>query len=118
MNVPSGKVWQPTGACPATVPLSHWGSCSPAASVAAWAQRSRARCWPADRSCHIRSKRSRQSAYAADALEPLAQAPPDEPLRRSVESLTPVLVDVAPDVVFNVNTPADLAEAERRLRSR
>jgi GTP:adenosylcobinamide-phosphate guanylyltransferase len=28
-----------------------------------------------------------------------------------------VLVDVPPDVVFNVNTPDDLAEAERRLRS-
>jgi GTP:adenosylcobinamide-phosphate guanylyltransferase len=27
----------------------------------------------------------------------------------------PVLVDVEPDVVFNVNTPADLQEAERRL---
>jgi GTP:adenosylcobinamide-phosphate guanylyltransferase len=28
----------------------------------------------------------------------------------------PVLVDVEPEVVFNVNTPDDLAEAERRLR--
>ena len=57
------------------------------------------------------------AAYAPEALEVLAGAATDEPLRRSVESLMPVLVDVAPEVVFNVNTPDDLAEAERRLRS-
>jgi molybdenum cofactor guanylyltransferase len=57
------------------------------------------------------------AAYAAEALKLLAEAPADEPLRRTVESLTPVLVDVPPEVVFNVNTPDDLAEAERRLRS-
>jgi molybdopterin-guanine dinucleotide biosynthesis protein A len=57
------------------------------------------------------------AAYAPDALELLRQAPPDEPLRRTVESLMPVLIDVSPDVVFNVNTPEDLEEAERRLRS-
>jgi molybdenum cofactor guanylyltransferase len=57
------------------------------------------------------------AAYAPEALEVLAEAPADEPLRRTVESLTPVLVDVSPEVVFNVNTPADLGEAERRLRS-
>jgi molybdopterin-guanine dinucleotide biosynthesis protein A len=56
------------------------------------------------------------AAYAPEALEVLAGAPPDEPLRRTVESLMPVLVDVTPDVVFNVNTPEDLAEAEERLR--
>ena len=55
------------------------------------------------------------AAYSPDALELLSGATPDEPLRRSVESLMPVLVDVGPDVVFNVNTPADLEEAERRL---
>jgi molybdopterin-guanine dinucleotide biosynthesis protein A len=55
------------------------------------------------------------AAYAPDALELLRGATADEPLRRSVESLMPVLVDVEPDVVFNVNTPADLQEAERRL---
>jgi molybdenum cofactor guanylyltransferase len=57
------------------------------------------------------------AAYAPAALQLLAAAPAGEPLRRSVESLTPALVEVAPAVVFNVNTPADLAEAERRLRS-
>jgi molybdopterin-guanine dinucleotide biosynthesis protein A len=57
------------------------------------------------------------AAYAPEALGGLAQAAPDEPLRRTVESLVPVLVDVPRDVVFNVNTPDDLAEAERRLRS-
>lgn len=56
------------------------------------------------------------AAYAPAALVPLRAAPPDEPLRRTVESLMPVLVDVEPEVVFNVNTPDDLAEAERRLR--
>ena len=57
------------------------------------------------------------AAYAPEALEVLAEAPPDEPLRRTVESLMPVLVDVTPEIVFNVNTPDDLTEAERRLRS-
>jgi molybdopterin-guanine dinucleotide biosynthesis protein A len=56
------------------------------------------------------------AAYAPEALELLRIARPDEPLRRTVESLMPVLVDVSPDVVFNVNTPEDLDEAERRLR--
>ena len=57
------------------------------------------------------------AAYAPDALEILRAAPPDEPLRRTVESLMPIPLDVSPDVAFNVNTPDDLAEAERRLRS-
>ena len=57
------------------------------------------------------------AAYAPEAHEVLVGAPPGEPLRRTVESLMPVLVDVAPEIVFNVNTPEDLAEAERRLRS-
>jgi molybdopterin-guanine dinucleotide biosynthesis protein A len=56
------------------------------------------------------------AAYSPDALELLRGATPDEPLRRTVESLMPVLVDVEPEVVFNVNTPDDLDEAERRLR--
>lgn len=54
-------------------------------------------------------------AYAPEALDALREATPGEPLRRTVESLEPALVDVQPGVVFNVNTPADLAEAERRL---
>jgi len=56
------------------------------------------------------------AAYAPEALEVLAEAPADEPLRRTLESLMPVLVDVPPEVVFNVNTPEDLAQAEERLR--
>jgi molybdopterin-guanine dinucleotide biosynthesis protein A len=56
-------------------------------------------------------------AYAPEALENLATAPPDERLTRSVESLMPIPVDLDADVLFNVNTPDELAEAERRLRS-
>lgn len=57
------------------------------------------------------------AAYARESLALLAEARPDEPLRRTVESLMPVLVDVAPEIVFNVNTPGDIVEAERRLSS-
>ena len=56
-------------------------------------------------------------AYAPEALEVLRLAPADEPLRRTAESLMPITVDLDPHVVFNVNTPEDLAEAERLLRS-
>jgi molybdopterin-guanine dinucleotide biosynthesis protein A len=56
-------------------------------------------------------------AYASEALELMRTAPADEPLTRTAESLMPVLVDLDPDVVFNVNSPEDLEEAERRLRS-
>ena len=58
------------------------------------------------------------AAYAPEALEVLRTAPADEPLTPTVESLMPVPVDLEPEVVFNVNTPEDLAEAERRLRTR
>jgi molybdopterin-guanine dinucleotide biosynthesis protein A len=58
------------------------------------------------------------AAYADDALEVMRMAPGDEPLTWTVESLMPVRIDVEPEVVFNVNTPEDLAEAERRLRTR
>ncbi|MEA2424301.1 MAG: molybdenum cofactor guanylyltransferase [Thermoleophilaceae bacterium] len=57
------------------------------------------------------------AAYAPEALEVIRLVPAGEPLTRSVESLMPIPVDVDPEVVFNVNTPEDLAEAERRLRS-
>jgi molybdopterin-guanine dinucleotide biosynthesis protein A len=57
------------------------------------------------------------AAYAPEGLEVLRSAPEGEPLTRTVEALEPVRVDVDADVVFNVNTPDDLAEAERRLRS-
>jgi molybdenum cofactor guanylyltransferase len=56
------------------------------------------------------------AAYAPAALEQLRTAPPDQPLTRTIEALGPVLVDIEPEAVFNVNTPEDLAEAERRLR--
>jgi molybdopterin-guanine dinucleotide biosynthesis protein A len=58
------------------------------------------------------------AAYAGEALEVMRTAPGDEPLTRTVESLEPVLIEVEPEVVFNVNTQDDLAEAERRLRTR
>ena len=57
------------------------------------------------------------AAYAPEALEVLRLAPDDEPLTRTVESLMPITVDLDARTVFNVNTPEDLAEAERRLRS-
>jgi molybdopterin-guanine dinucleotide biosynthesis protein A len=57
------------------------------------------------------------AAYAPAALEVLSEAAPDAPLRRTVEALAPALVEVKADVVFIVNTPDDMAEAERRLRS-
>jgi len=57
------------------------------------------------------------AAYAPEALGALRRATPDEPLRRTVEALEPALVEVAPELVFNVNTPEELAEAERRLTS-
>jgi molybdopterin-guanine dinucleotide biosynthesis protein A len=56
------------------------------------------------------------AAYAPQALATLAAAPAADPLRRTVESLEPVVVDVPSAAAFNVNTPEDLAEAERRLR--
>jgi molybdenum cofactor guanylyltransferase len=56
------------------------------------------------------------AAYAPEALGAMRGAPADEPLTRTVESLMPALVEVDPQVAFNVNTRADLAEAERRLR--
>ena len=55
------------------------------------------------------------AAYAPEALEVLRTAPADEPLTRTVESLMPVPVDLQPGLLFNVNSPEDLAEAERRL---
>lgn len=54
-------------------------------------------------------------AYAPEALEVLQGSAADEPLRRTVETLMPVPVDLPAQVVFNVNTAADLAEAERLL---
>jgi molybdopterin-guanine dinucleotide biosynthesis protein A len=57
------------------------------------------------------------AAYAPGSLAILRAAPADEPLTRTVEALMPTRVEVEPRVAFNVNTPEDLAEAERMLRS-
>ena len=54
-------------------------------------------------------------AYGPAALAMLEAAPEGEPLIRTVERLTPVVVDVEEDVLLNVNTPADLARAADRL---
>jgi molybdopterin-guanine dinucleotide biosynthesis protein A len=57
------------------------------------------------------------AAYAPGALELMRAAAADEPLRRTVESLEPVHVEVAPEAVFNVNTRDDLARASELLSS-
>lgn len=57
------------------------------------------------------------AAYAPESLAPLRAAPLDEPLTRTVEALEPIAVGLEPGLAFNVNTPQDLAEAERMLRS-
>lgn len=57
------------------------------------------------------------AVYAADALATLQDAPPDEPLTRTVERLQPDVLDVPADALLNVNTPDDLAAAEARLAS-
>jgi molybdopterin-guanine dinucleotide biosynthesis protein A len=56
-------------------------------------------------------------AYLPDALPALRAAPAGEPLRRTVERLRPLVVDVPAEELANINTAADLAAAERR-RSR
>jgi molybdopterin-guanine dinucleotide biosynthesis protein A len=53
--------------------------------------------------------------YAPSALELLRAAPPDAPLTRTVESLAPTRVALPARVVRSVNTPEELAEAERAL---
>jgi molybdopterin-guanine dinucleotide biosynthesis protein A len=55
------------------------------------------------------------AAYGPEAFEPMRAAAAGEPLRRTVESLDPVTVELPPEVVFNVNSPADMSEAEGRL---
>ena len=55
------------------------------------------------------------AAYAPAALDVLEAGAPDEPLTRTVERFDPVLVDVAGDVLLNVNTPDDLARAAALL---
>jgi molybdopterin-guanine dinucleotide biosynthesis protein A len=52
--------------------------------------------------------------YAPEALATLEAAPPDEPLTRTVERLDPAIVDAPAGTLLNVNTPQDLADADRR----
>jgi molybdopterin-guanine dinucleotide biosynthesis protein A len=54
--------------------------------------------------------------YAPAALDHLRAAPPDEPLTRTVEGLSPTRVALPPLILRNVNTPEELAEAEEALR--
>jgi hypothetical protein len=55
--------------------------------------------------------------YAPAALDVLRAAPADAPLTRTVEGLGPAHVALPPALVRSVNTPDDLAEAERLLSS-
>ena len=60
--------------------------------------------------------------YFADALQPLAAAAgagaAQAPLREIVARLQPRLLEVSEDILFNVNSPEDLASAEAALASR
>jgi molybdopterin-guanine dinucleotide biosynthesis protein A len=47
--------------------------------------------------------------YAPDALGVLRAAPPDAPLRETVEALDPVRVALPPALVRSVNAPGDLS---------
>ena len=53
--------------------------------------------------------------YAPAVLEQLLAAPADAPLTATVESLDPARVALPPPIVRSVDTPEDLAEAERLL---
>lgn len=53
--------------------------------------------------------------YMPDALPALLAAPADAPLTRTVEELDPARVALPARVVRSVNTPEELAEAERVL---
>jgi len=57
------------------------------------------------------------AVYAPPVLDRLRAAPRDAPLTRTVESLGPERVEFPPDLVRSVDTPADLAGAERLLRA-
>ena len=49
--------------------------------------------------------------YAPEALDTLRAAPPDAPLRATVEALDPARVALAPALLRSVNEPGDLASA-------
>jgi molybdopterin-guanine dinucleotide biosynthesis protein A len=55
--------------------------------------------------------------YEPTALDALAGADPAAPLREIVSALAPATLALDAAALFNVNTPADLAEAERRLHA-
>jgi molybdenum cofactor guanylyltransferase len=55
------------------------------------------------------------AVYSPAALAVLSAAEPDEPLTRIVERLDPVLVEVPAETVRSVNTPEELAAADREL---
>lgn len=54
------------------------------------------------------------AAYAAGALDALASAPPEEPLKHTLDRLRPAVIqaDGVGELMLNVNQPADLARAE------
>ena len=53
--------------------------------------------------------------YAPTALEHFRGSEPDAPLTATVEGLDPVRIALPPGLVRSVNTPEELAEAERLL---
>jgi molybdopterin-guanine dinucleotide biosynthesis protein A len=55
------------------------------------------------------------AVYAPAALAALTAAPDDAPLTRTVEGLSPTRVALPARVVRSVNTPEELADAERAL---
>jgi molybdopterin-guanine dinucleotide biosynthesis protein A len=55
------------------------------------------------------------AVYAPAALDSLRAAPDDAPLTRTVEALDPTRVALPARVVASVNTPEELAAAERVL---
>jgi molybdopterin-guanine dinucleotide biosynthesis protein A len=54
-------------------------------------------------------------AYAPSALPGFRAAPPDAALTRTVDGLEPMLVEVPPEIARSVDTPEELAAAEREL---
>jgi molybdopterin-guanine dinucleotide biosynthesis protein A len=56
--------------------------------------------------------------YQPSALPRLRAAEPDIPLTRTVEALDPALVPLEPNLTRNVNTPEELASAEREMQAR
>jgi hypothetical protein len=53
--------------------------------------------------------------YSPADLHALRGAPPDAPLTRTVEALSPALVELPARVVRSVDTPEELAAAEAEL---